>query len=354
MPALEIIVAVAMLIALIGYVTLGGADFGAGVWDLLATGPRQHRQRRIIADAIGPIWEANHVWLILAIVILFTGFPLAFSIIMTALHIPVTIMLIGIVFRGVSFVFRAYDSQDDRVQRRWSRVFAISSTITPIMLGMIVGGISIGTIQVEGGMVTSGWFNAWVNLFALAVGGFTLSLFAFLAAVYLTVEAIDDPEVQRDFRTRALGAAVALGGSAFLVSWLGGGEAPALGERLFGSWWSWPVQIATGFAATGTIVALLVHRYFVARTLAVIQTALILAGWGFSINPDLVAGSVSIADAAAPAITLRLLIGGLTAGALVLFPSLYYLFRVFKGQRAFILLDLKGEHRAPSTYAVDA
>ncbi len=244
MPALDVAVASAILISLIGYAVLGGADFGAGVWDLFASGPRRGRQREIISHAIGPIWEANHVWLILVIVILFTGFPRAFSVIMTALHIPLTIMLIGIVLRGTSFVFRAYDSPDDHVQRRWGRVFAISSTATPVMLGMVIGGISSGTIRVEDGMVTSGWFNAWVDIFAVAVGGFTLALFAYIAAVFLTVEAVEEPEVQEDFRRRALIAAVILGGFALLVVLLAGDGAPVLREGLLASWWGWPLQIS--------------------------------------------------------------------------------------------------------------
>ena len=126
MPSLEVIVAGLMLVALIFYALLAGADFGGGVWDLLATGPRAERQRALIADAIGPIWEANHVWLILVVVILFTAFPPAFAAIMTALHIPLTLMLIGIVLRGAAFTFRTYDTQDNDVQRRWSRVFAIA------------------------------------------------------------------------------------------------------------------------------------------------------------------------------------------------------------------------------------
>ena len=353
MPTLEVAVAGAMLISLIGYAVLGGADFGAGVWDLFATGPRRTDQRRIISDAIGPIWEANHVWLILVIVILFTGFPQAFAVIMTALHIPVTLMLIGIVLRGTSFVFRAYDSPEDRVQRRWGRVFAISSTLTPVMLGMIVGGISSGEIAVEDGTVISGWFNAWVDVFAIAVGGYTLALFAFLAAVFLTVEAIDEPEVQDDFRRRALIAAVVLGGCALLVGLLSGDHAPTLREDLLDSWWSWPLQILTAIAALGAIAALITRRFFLARTLTVSQVALILIGWGLSLNPYLVVDDVALSDAAAPDITLQLLLGGLGVGALVLFPSLYYLFRVFKGQRAFILIDLKGEHRAPPADTAD-
>lgn len=353
MPALELTAAAVMLVSLIGYAVLGGADFGAGVWDLLATGRRRGRQREVIAEAIGPIWEANHVWLILVIVILFTGFPRAFSVIMTALHIPVTIMLVGIVLRGASFVFRAYDSQEDRVQRRWGRVFAISSTITPIMLGTIIAGISSGEIKLEDGFVMSGWFNAWLGAYPLAVGGFTLALFAYLAAIFLTVETVGEPDLQEDFRRRALLAAVALGGFAFLVALLAGEHAPYLREELFASWWSWPLQIATGITAVGAIAALLTRWFFLARTLGVIQVALILVGWGASMSPYLVVDDVRHDEAAAPDITLQLMLGALAVGSFILFPSLYYLYRIFKGRQAFVLIDLKGEFRASPTDPAD-
>ncbi|HNP72703.1 MAG TPA: cytochrome d ubiquinol oxidase subunit II, partial [Kouleothrix sp.] len=227
MPSLELVVAAIMLAALIFYALLAGADFGGGVWDLLAGGPRAQQQRALIASAIGPIWEANHVWVILVIVLLFTAFPPAFVAIMTALHIPLTIMLIGIVLRGAAFTFRTYDSQADAVQRRWSRVFAIASVITPIMLGVCIGAIASGTITVEGGVVTSGFFAAWLAPFPWAVGGFALVLFAFLAAVYLTVEATDTA-LREDFRRRALGAAVAVGVLALLVFLLSGAGAPRI------------------------------------------------------------------------------------------------------------------------------
>src|SRR5262249_1434367 len=227
MPSLEGIVAGLSLIALAFSALLGGADFGGGVWDLLARGARAGDQRALIADAIGPIWEANHVWLILVVVIMFTAFPPAFAGIMTALHIPLTLMLIGIVLRGAAFTFRTYDDQHDRVQRRWSRVFAIPSAVTPIMLGIWVGAIASGRITVENGVVTSGFFASWLALFPLAVGGFALALFAFLAAVYLTVEA-REPDLRDDFRKRALFAAVAVGGFALLVFLLSGAGAPRI------------------------------------------------------------------------------------------------------------------------------
>src|SRR5437870_2636354 len=118
---LEIIVGGVLIIALTIYALSGGADFGAGVWDLFAHGPRAKAQRALIANAIGPIWEANNVWLVLVVVVLFTAFPPAFAAISTALFVPLTLMLIGIVLRGAAFAFRAHDRQQDDVQRRWSR-----------------------------------------------------------------------------------------------------------------------------------------------------------------------------------------------------------------------------------------
>jgi cytochrome d ubiquinol oxidase subunit II len=328
MPSLEIIIAGIMMVSLIFYALLAGADFGGGVWDLLASGPRTNQQRALIAGAIGPIWEANHVWLILVIVLLFTAFPPAFVAIMTALHIPLTIMLIGIVLRGAAFTFRTYDSQADAVQRRWSRVFAIASVVTPIMLGVCIGAIASGSISVRNGIVTSGFFAAWLAPFPWAVGMFALVLFAFLAAVYLTVEAPEEA-LREDFRRRALGAAVAVGVLALLVFLLSGAGAPRIRAGLVASPWAWPLQIGTAVAAVGGIASLWARRYPLARALAAAQVSLILLGWGAGQYPYLVEPDITIASAAAPTVTLRLLLIALGAGALLLFPSLYFLYRVF-------------------------
>src|SRR5688572_19720463 len=171
---LETIVAGVMVASLIIYALLGGADYGGGVWDLFARGKRAGKQRALIADAIGPIWEANHVWLILVIVILFAAFPPAFAAIATALHLPLTLLLIGIVLRGTAFTFRTYDVQRDDVQRRWSLLFSIASIITPVLLGVILGAIASGTIRAENGFVTSGFFSSWLAPFPLVVGLFAL------------------------------------------------------------------------------------------------------------------------------------------------------------------------------------
>src|SRR5512145_994232 len=149
MLSIDVLLAGAMMVSLTFYALLGGADFGGGVWDMFASGSRKRAQRELIAEAIGPVWEANHVWLILVVVLLFTAFPPAFAAMATALHIPLTLMLIGVVLRGSAFTFRSYDRRTDDVQRRWGRVFSMTSLITPILLGVTVGSVSSGRIRSE-------------------------------------------------------------------------------------------------------------------------------------------------------------------------------------------------------------
>ena len=199
----ELLILAVMLIGLILYILLAGADFGGGMWDLLAFGPRARRQRELIAEAIGPVWEANHVWLILVVVLLFSAFPPAFGAIMTALHIPMTAILVGIVLRGATFVFRKYDRQDDKTHRRWSTIFGISSFLTPLLLGLSLGVLATGAIEVENGVVTTGFFAGWTTWFALVCGLFTQGFCAFLAAVYLTLETGAEPDLQGDFRKKS-------------------------------------------------------------------------------------------------------------------------------------------------------
>jgi len=326
---LETIIAGVMVASLVLYALLGGADYGGGVWDLFAFGRRAREQRELIAHAIGPVWEANHVWLILVLVILFTAFPPAFAVIATALHIPITLLLIGIVLRGTAFTFRTYDVQRDEVQRRWSLIFSIASIITPILLGIILGAIASGNIRVEDGVVTSGFIRPWLAPFPLAVGFFALALFAFIAAVYLTVEA-EEGKLQEDFRLRALLSGVAVGLLALTVFLLAGTGAPTVRAGISRTSWALALHILTAVFAIGAFYTLLTRRYRAARVCAAGQATLILLGWAFAQFPYLVEPDISITSAAAPQITLRLLFGALIAGAVLLFPSYYYLFRIFK------------------------
>jgi cytochrome bd ubiquinol oxidase subunit II len=336
------LVAGCALVALTAYVLLGGADFGGGVWDLLASGPRKRRQRALVAEAIGPIWEANHVWLIIVVVLLFTCFPAAFARLAITLHIPLSLMLIGIVLRGSAFTFRSHYGAGHGEEggdaagttARWGRVFAIASAGTPVLLGLCVGALAAGALPVPGRAGFYATFVApWLTPFGLGVGILTLALFAFLAAVYLTVEARDD-ELREDFRRRALGAAGAVFVAAFGALGLALLGAPLMGRGLTSAPWAPVLHAATGAAAVTAIWALWRRRYRLARLAAAGQVSLILWGWALAQYPYLIPPDLTIRAAAAPRLTLVLILWALAAGALVLLPSLIYLLRVFKREPA--------------------
>ena len=282
----ELLLAGALLVALTLYALGGGADFGGGVWDLFAGGRTGARQREVIARAMGPVWEANHVWLILAIVLLFVCFPMAFAAIGTALHVPLAILLVGIVLRGSAFTFRAYDRSDDATQRTWSRVFAIASLATPLTLGMAVGAVASGRLRVapETGRVLVDFVSSWWAPFPVALGFFTLGLFAVLAAVVLTLET-DEPDLRRAFRARALASGVTVGALAFLCLALSRDGAPLVFAGLTSRAHSLPFQFLTGAVALAALAALWRERYEAARVLAIAQVTLVVWGWGLSQYP---------------------------------------------------------------------
>jgi cytochrome d ubiquinol oxidase subunit II len=327
---LPLAAAVSLLLSLILYALLGGADFGGGIWDMLAFGPRAARQRKLIAGAIAPIWEANHVWLILAVVVLFTGFPAGFAVMMTALNIPITAMLIGIVLRGSAFIFRNYDSQSGPGRRHWSTVFGIASILTPFSQGMILGALATGQIRVADGHVSTGFFAGWLTLYALACGMFALGLFAFLAATYLTLDARGQPDLQEDFRRRAIWSGIALVPIALVVLLASRHGAPEMFQGLT-RWWAPLLFGATGLCGLGALGALWRRLFAAARAAAVGQVTLILFGWSLAQYPNLVTPDVTVENTCAPETTLRLLLLALGAGALILLPSLAFLFRLFKG-----------------------
>ena len=333
MPELTLahVLAGVLALSLNAYVLFGGADFGGGVWDLLASGPRKERQREVISHAIGPIWEANHVWLILAIVLTFTCFPPVFARLGIVLHIPLTLMLVGIVLRGSAFTFRTYDDEHDAAQRRWGRIFASASVVTPVLLGICMGAVASGRVggPLEGSFVER-FVDPWLNPFSVGVGILTLTLFAFLAAVFLTMES-HDAELCEDFRRKALGAGIAVFLAAGLVLLLSiGGEAPLMFEGLLASPQAVPLHLATGAAAAGVLAALWYRRYRVARLIAGAQVSFIFWGWALAQYPYVLPPDFTIESTAAPAVTLRLVAIALAVGSVVLAPSLIYLFRVFK------------------------
>ena len=330
------IVAGVMVLSLNMYVLLGGADFGGGVWDFFARGNKRDEQRALIAEAIGPIWEANHVWLILVVVLLFSCFPKAFAHLATELHVPLTVMLVGVVLRGSAFTFRTYDSKQDAVQRRWGRIFSVASLLTPIVLGVCLGAVSSGALPLRTAReaatlsFTARFIDPWfASPFAWAVGLLTLLLFAFLAASYLTVEA---PEgvLRNVFRRRALQSQGALLLTALATLVVARAENPLLFEGLTNGRTALAMHAVTACAAATSIWALLVRRFQVARLAAAAEASFILWGWAWTQFPWLIPPDRTITELAAPRITLQLILGALGAGTVILLPSFVYLFRVFK------------------------
>ena len=305
--------ALVVLIALVLYAVFGGADFGGGVWDLLASGPRRDAQRASITKAIGPVWEANHVWLIFAIVTLFTCFPLAFADLSIGLYAPLSIALIGIVLRGAAFVFRHHAG--DALAHAWTHVFGISSLLTPFFLGDAVGALATGRY-------------AWTSPFALAIGAFAVGVCAQIAAIFLLLETAE-PALVEDFRRRAVRATVAV----WVLGLVPAAIAAAAGMPLFGAMQRTPAAIAIAIAllaGVAVIVCARRRRDREARVAVGIEAVAILGGWFAAQAPDLVPGHLPLAAAAANDATLAAFLVAAAIGAAIVVPSLILLFRVFK------------------------
>ncbi|MBE0606901.1 MAG: cytochrome d ubiquinol oxidase subunit II [Deltaproteobacteria bacterium] len=318
-----------ILASLVLYALFGGADFGGGVWDLLARNPGAADRRRLIASAIGPVWETNHIWLIVAIVILFTAFPGAFAVVCTTLFVPLTIVLAGIVLRGAAFAFHAYRLHEERGAGRWGAVFASASLVTPVFLGVVFGAISSGRIRATEPLAFTGDVTLWLSPFPVVVGFLTLASFAFLAAVYLIHET-DDPGLREKFRRDSFRSAAALVFLSGLTMALATVDAPQFFRALTGGTWSIPLLAAEIAAAAGAIASLALRRYPLARACAAAQVSLLLVGWGMAQYPYLVRPDITVFSASASPRTLRLLLGVLAAGAVLLFPAVFLLLRVFK------------------------
>jgi len=320
--------AAVMLVGIIAYAVFAGADFGGGVWDIFATGPRRNQQRRAIAAAIGPVWEANHVWLIFVVVLLFTAFPRGYAALSVALFVPFHWVLLGIIARGVAFVFRSYGrpSHSAASAFSWGTLFGAASVITPMLLGMSLGALSTGSIRVHHDEITlTGEVAPWLTPLSWAMGAFALTLCAYLAAVYLANET--SAQLREDFRRRALLSGtlvVALSGMLFPLLHH---EAPFLWHGLLQPRAA-PVLIIGGVAALVSGAALWRRRYRLARVATVAHVVCLLLGWGLAHYPYLIYPDVTLNQVASDA-TLRFVLGSLPLGLGLLLPSLWFLFRIF-------------------------
>jgi cytochrome d ubiquinol oxidase subunit II len=240
-----------------------------------------------------------------------------------------TIVLAGIVLRGAAFSFHAYRLHEDRSAGRWGVVFASASLLTPVFLGIVCGAISSGRIRATEPLAFTGNVGLWLSPFPISVGFLALASFAFLAAVYLLLET-KDPGLREDLRRDALRSAAVLMLLSGLTLALAAGGAQEFFRALMGGFWSIPLVAAEAAAAAGAITSLALRRYPLARACAAAQVSFLLVGWGMAQYPYLVRPDITVFSAAASPWTLRFLLGALAAGAVLLFPAIFFLFRVFK------------------------
>lgn len=321
-----------LLLGLIMYAATAGADFGGGVWAALASGPRKNLQREALFEAIGPVWEANHVWLVYTLVVLFTCFPKGFEALSIALLYPFVFSLVGINFRGAAFAFRHFFfARHERAGLPGVEVvLGIASILTPFFMGMAVSAVASGRIVVQGGnpgLAAPGqaWYF-WASPFTFVGGLIGLAVCAYLAPIYMAVRT--GGPLREDFRSRAIAAALALGfftTAEIAVSWFD--------ARLFFERFVRPLPLLfAGLAVLCGILtlALLVKRIFgAARWLAGFAVAFTITGFAAALYPWLLPGQMSFAQAAAERPVFVAVLITLPAGAALLVPSLFFLFKMF-------------------------
>jgi len=322
-----------LYLAILLYLVLGGADFGAGIIEMFTSSRNLRRTRKTLYHAIGPIWEANHMWLIIAVVILFVGFPVVYSELSVHLHIPLLIMLMGIIARGTAFVFRHYDAVRDNMQAFYNGIFVWSSFITPLFLGILAGSTLSGHINLKADTFLDAYILTWVNWFSLSVGLFTVALCGFLASIYLIGEAVDENDKQR-FVRKAKGMnmlAVLCGALVFLAAALD--DIPLV---------TWIISDKVGLMAMmlATLSLVIMWKWInteiimLPRILAGFQVTMILLAISYAHFPNFIilkgGEHLSLLENQAPAKTMDALGWALLIGSIFILPALFYLYYCFQ------------------------
>jgi cytochrome d ubiquinol oxidase subunit II len=317
------VAAVILWLGVTFYALFGGADFGGGFWDLVAGGAeRGERPRATIQRSLTPVWEANHVWLIFILVVLWTAFPSAFYAVMTTLYVPITVAAFGIILRGSGFAFRkSIEGLSGR--RAAGATFAISSLLTPFFMGTVVGAIAAGNVPADG---NGDGFSSWLQPLPLLVGAIFVVGGAYLAAVFLVGDAhrAGDAEMERYFERRALGAAVVAGAAAVAGIFLLNSEAGYVHDRLLDE--GLPLVILSLLCGAAAIAVLLRGGRRPLRPLAGGAFVAVIWGWGVAQFPYLLPTSLRIDQAAAPNATLTTVLIVFGAAAVFVLPSLFLLF----------------------------
>lgn len=317
-------------VALFLYTILGGADFGAGIVEIF-TGKKGVST---ISKAIAPVWEANHVWLILVIVVVFNGFPKVYSTLSTVLHIPLMGVLIGIIFRGTAFTFRHYDVLEDETHRYYDWFFRVSSLFTPLFLGMTLGAMILGKMTTDYSQSFHTVFIApWLNWFCFALGVFSTTLFSYIASVFLVgeVKTENGKDLVVKFAQRSLFATMIFGGVVMLL-------AEREGLSLFQKFITHPLSLGASAIATLLIPVIFIlikkDNILWMRIATGAQVAFIFIGWAAVQFPNFIqfkdGTTLSMYNAAAPNSTFTQMVIALTVGLLVVIPAFLYLFKIFK------------------------
>jgi cytochrome d ubiquinol oxidase subunit II len=342
------LVTVILAVSFVLYTVLGGADFGAGIIEVFAG----RRGQGMISRALAPVWEANHVWLILAIVILFTAFPQVYSSLSTVLHIPLMLALIGIIFRGTAFSFRHYDVYEGKAHPYYTSLFRLSSFITPFFLGIILGAMIFGqiTFQTNAGFYAV-YMKPWLNPFCVTMGLFSTSLFAYIAAVFITAEMrkLADQTKYRRLAWRWLWATIFFGFLVFTTAEL-------QGHRLLREFLHSPVSITCLILASLLIPvirrALTTASMTRLRLLTGLQVTCILTGWFFIQYPVLIrvkeGPDLTVFNTQAPQATLLQLLIALLVGLALIVPAFFYLFGVFKAKKEAAVTASSNGNQSPS------
>ncbi len=314
-------VAIVIWIGATLYVLLAGADFGAGLWDLLAGDARRGARPRALMDRVlTPVWEANHVWLVFLLVFTWTGFPEAFAAIMSTLFVPLMLAALGIVLRGAGFAFR-HLARGIPGRRALGATFALSSVLTPFFMGTVVGAIATGRVPADG---DGDRLTSWCNLPSFVIGALFVATGAYLAAVYLTREArkLGDEELRSYFRTRALAAAAVTGALAVAGLIVLRADARELFDDLLSD--ALPLVIVSVVCGVGCVIQLLRDRAG-ARLLAIGAVVGVVWAWGVAQRHDILPGELTLDEAAAPSSTLTALLIVFGVALLTVGPAIAFL-----------------------------
>lgn len=315
------------------YILLGGADFGAGIIELMTAKTNKAKTRKTMYKAIGPIWEANHMWLIIAVVILFVGFPKIYTTISVYLHIPLVCMLLGIIARGTAFVFRNYDAVKDDMQKIYTPIFVYSSLITPFFLGIIAASSVSGQIDPLANDFLTAYVFSWLNWFSVTVGIFTVSICGFLATIFIIGQTTDEGD-RAHFVGKARRAIFFVMGCGALVFIAAEAEQVPLMSWIFGGLPGLIAIIAASLSLILMFYALNRNKPILLRLLAGFQVTMILFAATYSHFPDIVllknGSNLSLLVHQGQAKTIATLGYALLIGSLFILPALVYLIYIFQ------------------------